>query len=391
MRTALTLLLCPLLAGSALAQDTGPTLDAQVMAARAEQRAAEAQAARLEKVASNARDQAVRLRAQQAAAAQAIEAAEARITSADAQARLASAFIDTHRRQLIQEQRPVSLLLAGLAVMAQRPPLLALASGGSTDELVKVRILLDSTLPVIRARTGKISAELEEGKRLQQVLNQARSETVRSQQQLAEKRREFAALERKAMEQSVAAGGRALASGDVALAVAEDAERLRGAQSAGRSAAALAATLAAEGPAPPRPTASEGRAIKPPFVYDLPAIGAVIDGLGAVNSSGMRSRGLTLATVRGAAITAPADGVIRFSGPFQGYDGVLIIDHGRGWISLLVNVSSMLKPGSKVRRGNPVGRALGPLLVELSQNGRRISPALIAGSSQSLSKPTKGG
>jgi hypothetical protein len=58
---------------------------------------------------------------------------------------------------------------------------------------------------------------------------------------------------------------------------------------------------------------------------------------------------------------------------------------------LLVNVSSTLRPGAKVGIGDPVGRALGPLLVELSQNGRRISPALIAGSSQGLSKAMKGG
>ena len=38
----------------------------------------------------------------------------------------------------------------------------------STDELVKVRLLLDSTLPVIRRRTARISAELEQGRRLQQ-------------------------------------------------------------------------------------------------------------------------------------------------------------------------------------------------------------------------------
>jgi hypothetical protein len=60
-------------------------------------------------------------------------------------------------------------------------------------------------------------------------------------------------------------------------------------------------------------------------------------------------------------------------------------------MSLIVNVSSTLQPGRKVRLGDPVGKALGPLLVELSQNGRRISPALIAGSSQSLSKAAKGG
>jgi len=82
---------------------------------------------------------------------------------------------------------------------------------------------------------------------------------------------------------------------------------------------------------------------------------------------------------------------VKYSGPFRDYDGLLIIDHGRGWLSLLVNVGSTLKVGDRIRLGEPIGRALGPLQVELSQNGRRISPALIAGSSQSLSKSAKGG
>ena len=391
MRVAIALLLFPLLAGSALAQDAGQSLDAQLKAARVEQRLAEAETAKLEEAAAKAQNQADRLGAQQAAAAHAIEAAEARITLADAEARLASAHVAAHRSQLIAEQRPASLLLAGLAVMARRPPLLALASGGTTDELVKVRILLDSTLPAIRARTARISAELEQGERLQQALGDARAEAVRSHKNLTAKREQFARLEQKAMEQALAAGSRALTSGDVALAVGEEAERLRGARSAGRSAAALAAELASAGPAPARPTPGEGAMRKPPFAYQLPAAAPVTDGLGAVNASGMRSRGLTLTTARGAVVNAPAEGVVRFSGPFRDYDGILIIDHGGGWISLLVNVSSTLRPGQKLRLGEPVGHALGPLLVELSQNGRRISPALIAGSSQSLSNAMKGG
>jgi septal ring factor EnvC (AmiA/AmiB activator) len=161
MRAAIALLLCLLLGGSASAQ-VGESLDSQLKAARAEQAAAEAETSRLDGIAAKARNEADRLHAQQAAAAQAIEAAEARITSADTRLRLASAYVAAHREQLVAEQRPASLLLAGLAVMARRPPLLALAGGGSTDELVKVRILLDSTLPAIRARAGRISAELEQ-------------------------------------------------------------------------------------------------------------------------------------------------------------------------------------------------------------------------------------
>jgi len=391
MRALLTLLLCLPVAASALAQDAGTPLDVALKQARAEQAAAEQQAARLEMAASKAQNEAGRLRAQQAAAAQQIDAAEARITAEEAELRLASAYVAQSQRRLAEEQRPVASLLAGLAMMGRRPPLLALADQRSTDELVKVRILLDSTLPAIRTRTTALSAELDQAERLRRSTLEARADLVHGRQELDTRRARFAELEEKALQEASTAGGQALSAGDVALAAGEDVERLRGARTAGLSAYSLAAELAAGDPAPARPAPGQGRAPSPPFAYRLPAAGPVTEGLGSVNASGVRSRGLALATARGAPVSAPADGVVRFSGPFRDYDGVLIIDHGGGWMSLIVNVSSDLRPGVKVRLGEPVGRALGPLQVELSQNGRRFSPSLIAGSSPNLSKTDKGG
>ena len=110
-----------------------------------------------------------------------------------------------------------------------------------------------------------------------------------------------------------------------------------------------------------------------------------------MNDSGVRSRGVQLATAPETKLAVPADGVVRYSGPFRDYDGIVILDHGGGWVSLIVNVSSPLKAGDKVRLGDPLGRALGPIDVELWRNGRRFSPALIAGSSQTLSMNGKGG
>ena len=156
--------LCPLAGGERAGADRRRRRStAQLEQARPNRRAAEAEAARLEQAAAKRAERGRRLRAEQAAAAQAIEAAEARITAADAQLRLASAYVAAHRQQLAGEQQPVSSLLAGLAMMARRPPLLALADHGSTDELVKVRILLDATLPVIRAPDRRLSAELARG------------------------------------------------------------------------------------------------------------------------------------------------------------------------------------------------------------------------------------
>ena len=366
-------------------------LDAALRQARAEQASAQAETERLERVAAAARGEAQRLRAQQAAAVQAIEAAEARITAADAQYRLTAAYVAAHRMRIAEEQRPVASLLAGLAVMGQRPPLLALADRGGIDEFVKVSVLLDTTLPVIRGRTRALSAQLAEGQRLEAAALGARAEWVQSRHALADRRERFAALEKRAIEQSLAAGGRALGSGDVAIAAAEQTERIRGEETKSHSARALASFLQSEGAAPARPFAAVGPRPSPPFAYALPVDAAVLEGLGAVDDSGVRSRGLSFATTRGTLVSAPADGVVRFSGPFRDYDGILILDHGDGWISLIVNLSSPLKRGDRVRLGDVLGRAMGPIDIQLSHNGQRFSPALIAGSSQSLSKAMKGG
>ena len=390
-RFPIALLLTPVLLASAPAQPPSEPLQDALQQARAEQASAEAETAKLERAAATARNDADRLHAQEAAAAKAIDAAEARITAADAQYRLAAAYLAANRARLAEQQRPVSSLLAGLAVMARRPPLLALADGGGTDEFVKVSVLLDSTLPLIRSRTRALTTQLTAAERLEQAAASARAELTRSRQALAVKREQFAALEQRAVDRSLSAGGAALKTGDVAIAAGEQVERLRGEQSSNRSARELAAQLASEDPAPPRPFPPAGQQPKPPFAYALPVSAPVVEGLGAVNDSGVRSRGISFATARGAPVGAPADGLVRYSGPFRDYDGILIIDHGGGWMSLIVNISSPLKEGEKVRLGDPIGRSLGPVEVELSHNGQRFSPALIAGSSQTLSKGMKGG
>jgi septal ring factor EnvC (AmiA/AmiB activator) len=380
-----------LLSASAIAGSEVQPLDRALKEARDEQAAATAEAERLEQIAEKYGNEAQRLEAEQAAAAQAIEAAEASITASEAQFRLASAYVAEHRQRLEREQGPVSSLLAGLALAAQRPPLLALVDSQGSDEFVRISVLLDATLPVIHDRTRALSGELAEGKRLEVAAAAARSELVHGRQLLVAKRQQFAELQRRAIERSLVSGGQALSAGDVALARGEQIEALTNAARETRSARDLALLLASEPPAPSRPLAPAGPPASPPFSYIVPVSAPVVAGLGSVNESGVRSRGIRFETPRGASVRAPADGIVRFSGPFGDYDGIVIIEHPGGWMSLIVNASSQLKAGEKVRLGEPLGRALGATSVELSHNGQRFSPALIAGSSESLSKRMKGG
>ena len=385
------LMLAPLLlAASAPLQLPAEPLDGALRQARAEQVAAEAETKRLEQIADGAQGEAARLRAREAAAAKGIEAAEARITAADAQLQITAAAAERQQAQLQREQQPIASLLSGLVMMARRPPILAIADRGSTDDLVKVRVLLDTTLPVIRGRTKALSGQLAQVRQLQASGIAAKQELLRSRADLVGRRQQFAALESQALRSFAEARVQALSAGDVAIAAGEDISQLRGAEAGSRAAWAIASELAATDAAPPRPTGPEGGRPSAPLAYQLPALAPVVDGLGSVNANGVRSRGITLRTGRGTPVSAPAAGIIRFSGPFRSYDGVVIIDHGNGWMSLIVGVASPLKAGSRVSLGDPLGQALGPIEVELSQNGQRLSPALIAGSSPTLSNGAKG-
>jgi septal ring factor EnvC (AmiA/AmiB activator) len=380
-----------LLAASAPAQQEAETVDQALKRARAEARAADRRVEQLEQAAGRAQGEAARLRAQQAAAAEAISAAESRISAADAERRIMAARLSARRQHLQEQQRPVASLLAGLAMMARRPPMLALTSDSSMEEFVRVRLLLDASLPVIRKRTAALSAELAEGQRLERAALASRQASARSRDELAKRRREFAQLEQRALQSAALSSSAAVGIGDAALARGEDIVKLSSEAQRSLSAAQIAAQIARLGPAPVRPAFPEGPLPRPPLNYRLPADARVIEGLGEVNPSGVKSRGLTLATARGAQVLVPAAGIIRFAGPFRDYDGIVIIDHGGGWMSLIVNIRSSLSVGAKVAAGDPLGRALGPLGVELSHNGQHASPALIAGSSARLSKEAKGG
>lgn len=385
-----------LFAGSAAIAASAPVhpddlaVDKQLEQARSETAAAEAEQRRLETAAAKARDEVTRLRAQQLAAVQAIAAAEARISAADARARLVHAQLVAQRQRLTREQAPIRSLLTGLALTARRPPVLVLADARSAEELVKLRLLIAATKPVIEAKTAALARELEAGSRLERAALAARSEMLRTREQLSRQRDAFAELEARAADLAQRRGAEALGAGDVALARQDRLSVMERRVESGSSDAQLARRLAGLGPAPlPRAPGVDGQLHG--LEYRLPAEAAVVDGLGSVSASGVRSRGITLATRRGTALVAPASGAILFAGPFRDYDGIVIIDHGRGWRSVLVNAGSRLARGERVRIGEPLGTALGPVEVQLQRDGEAVSPALIAGSSAVLSNGGKGG
>ena len=395
MRWSLTfavLLAAPLLGAPILVGNEPPVAspDQTLAAARADVARASAEEQRLTAEASRAGDEAQRFAGEQRAAAAAVEGAEARIAAAEAELVIARAAVAAQHRRLAERQAPIAGLLAGLVTMGRRPPLLALADG-STEEFIRVRALLDATMPVIRARTAALSTEIEAGHRAETTALAARNSLARERTGLDRQRVRFASLEKQALSRKTRFAGQAIGAGDVSLAGGETLTALGDVVARRRAGLANARKLAQLDALPPRPTPDESKPGAPPFAYQLPLDAPLAAGLGSVDANGIRSRGLTFANPSGVPLTVPADGTIVFAGPYRRSDGVIIIDHGGGWLSLIVNAGTALANGSRVRRGDPLGRAVGPVEVELSQRGTNLSPAFIAASSAILSNRAKGG
>ena len=383
---ALAVLMAPLLAASSsLARPSPPPT---VTGVRAEAVLAEREAQRLSIAAGQARGEAARLAADRLAAAAAIAAAEARISAMDADLAAREALVRANQAALAQKQAPAAALVAGLVNLGRRPPLVSLADDQDLTQMVRMRSLLDVAVPRIRASSAALSAELAASRRLAGEARVARRQVADARAELGSRQQKFAALEARSLDRAARLDVGAQGADDRMIAASEGVAALDNQWERERAGRRLSRELAGLPPAPRRPFAPDARGQAPPLAFTLPVDAPVVDGLGQISASGIRSRGTTFATRVGAQVLSPADGLLVFTGPYRRHDGIAIIDHGKGWMTLMVGVRSTMPKGSRIARGAPLGRALGPLTVELSFNGRPRSATLIA---QSLSIKAKRG
>ena len=368
------LVLVPLLAGGWAAAQTGGTEARDLVQAKQEAEQARRRSEQLERQAQRATGEAARARAEAAALAARIQAAEADITAAETRIRLIEQLRREQRARLAEKQAPLIRLTGALQTMARRPAALALVQPGSVDEIVHVRSLLASSLPVIRQRTAALRAEVEQGNRLRKDADTAYAALTAGREDLKQRRVALARFEQSQREKSETLMASAVSESDRALALGEEARDL----------AALAGTRAFQdqlrrrlgelrGPAL-RPGAQGGAPTRDGPVYLLPVAGRLVTGMGEISDAGVHARGLTLATAAGAEVTAPSGGRVVYAGAFPGYGEIVILDHGGGWTSTITNLASLaVAKGQQVRPRQLLGRAASRdprVTVELRRNGK---------------------
>lgn len=377
---ALALALC---ATASVAAQQAP-IDERLATVRAEAEAARKAAEALERDARATRNEAERLGLEAQARAEQIAASEASLSETLIELEALKQARTEIEAKLAAERRPLAFLTAGLATLSRQPPLASIADAGSTDELVRLHLLIDASLPAIERRTASLERDLNELASLDAAARDAQSELEERRIALAGERRRYVEAEARQRAALAAIESAAFSANRRGVAVLEELAELGDEATRRQKADAEARALAAY-PAPPLAARKGGLAPdRPTFAYRLPAEANVSEGLGSISIDGIRSRGLTLATRRGTTLVAPASGRVGFAGPLRGRDGVVVIDHGDGWLSLLTGVSTRLSVGDRIALGDRIGTALGPVGVELWHDGRPRSPALIAGSSRAL-------
>ena len=382
MRAAVLLML--LLAGGAAAQ--GPTLADRrrsLVEAKRDAALAGARADRLLAAAAAARTAAERAAAEEQGLAARVIASVAELEAAEARVAIVARLLAEQRARLAQAQAPVAKLLAGLQALATRPAIVAAAQPGSVEDLVRLRAVLGGTLPVVRARTAAVRAALAETRRLANASTLAARGLRDGRAKLERDRTALALAGARERRRAQGLGRDAMTESDRALALGERARDLVDQLELGEAENATAAELAALPGPVMRPFGSDARrAARAARAYRLPVAGRLLTGFGEMSDAGVHSRGLTFAVAPDARVLAPAGGTVRYARAFRGYGGIVIVDHGAGWTSLVTGLGRIgVSPGAVVRQGGVLGSAAAgeepAVTVELRRRGRPVDVAAL--------------
>lgn len=118
-----------------------------------------------------------------------------------------------------------------------------------------------------------------------------------------------------------------------------------------------------------------------PAAWSAPAEGQIVRGFGSREGQGPASQGAVLRTRAGAQVLSPATGEVAYAGTFRSYGQVLILNLEGGYVLVLTGLdASRVAVGDRVRAGQPVGEmpesatTAPELYVEVRREGRPLDP-----------------
>lgn len=241
--------------------------------------------------------------------------------------------------RLGEDRNKLSRLLSALQLFRRHPPPALLVSPDDARDAVRAAILIRAMTPELERRASTLSAEASALASLRREAAAANAEMFTAESAVAEQ--------------------------------AADIERLLDTES----------SLFAPSPGAMIATTPAGATSGVLTSLTLPVSGPLIRAYGSPLADGGRSPGVSFAAPKGAAVHAPAQGVVEFAAPVTGW-GVVVIIRGPGNHHLVLGglTEATVAPGQSVASGAPVGRMADggksdpELYLEVRRNGAPVDP-----------------
>jgi murein hydrolase activator len=311
-----------------------------------------------------------------------IEATEAKLHALDERQSVFQKSLDDRRGVIIE-------ILAALQRVGRRPPPALLVRPEDALQALRTAITLGAVVPDMRAEAEALAGDLADLARVRRDIVAERSVLAGDLDHLAQEQLRLNMLI-DARQKSEATAEQALTSEQQrAVNLARQVDNLKdliakleqNLDPAARSARATARSIEQDATQPQLAALGDPGRLAPAVAFaatrgqlHLPVNGVPIRSFGAPDGAGGTQKGLSIATHRGAQITAPCDGWVVYAGPFRSYGQLLILNAGGGYHVLLSGMERIsVDLGQFVLTGEPVAVMGGPA---------QVSAAVTTGSKQ---------
>jgi len=291
-------------------------------------------------------------------------------------------------RALDQRRGELANTLGTIARLSRHPPEALIISPGAPVDVIRGSMVLSAVVPELKARAAILASELAALNHLRIEIGQKRARLAAANQGLSKERTALDRLLKRTARQ------RQL----TLKSSAREKRRLRRLANQAKDLKALIAKLEADerkrtgikvSAPPPGATPFSAEMGRLP----LPARGPIVIRFGQQLDTGLKSKGIKVATRANATVVAPHDGRVVFAGSFRSYGRLLIIAHGEGYHTLIAGMAQIDgEVGQWLLAGEPVGQmgnrrgvakgtakvadngGLPQLYLELRRQGEPINP-----------------
>ncbi len=308
-----------------------------------------------------------------------LQTLESRITELEAKRKEVQETLQSDRAS-------ISRLILALQRLRRLPPEAIIARPGAPLETAQSAMLLQEVIPALNNHAKDLQKNLAELASISDELQNKREKVLATTEELQDEQQMLSGLlekreklytsthsdykQREKAVKEISAQAKNLQ--DLVAKLEEDRKRAEAREAANRA-------LQAQGTnAPPPvtdfPKTGEGQ---------LPVSGIITIAYNQPDDFGAPSQGITITGRPGAVVVAPMGGIVRFAGPFKGHGKMVILEHKKGYHSLIAGLEKIdTVVGQSLKAGEPLGLMkeaqdkLRPrLYYELRHNGKPVNPS----------------